>query len=320
MVFSIYGKVGIMSLVSMLKPRGESGFGYGSTAEEVTEGISLAGKNILITGSNSGLGFETMRVLALRGAHIYGAARTLDKAIAATARVQGQATGVECELSDPESILSCAEYFKSNGIRLDIVICNAGIMALPKLEHAFGYELQFFTNHIGHFMLVNRLTESLAENGRVVVLSSDAHKMAPREGIQFDNLDGKKGYKPWTAYGQSKLANLLFAKELSRRWSQTKRTANALHPGVIHTNLIRDVGPMTKVMNTAFRLSSPILWKTIPQGSATSCYVAVHPKAASLTGKYFSDCNLARPIPNAESLELAQRLWERSEKIVASFS
>ena len=146
---------------------------------------------------------------------------------------------VACELTDPASIMACVDLLEAEGVLLDGVICNAGIMAVPRLEQAFGYELQFFNNHVGHFILVTQLLDRLTEDARVVVVSSGAHRAAPKGGIEFDNLSGARGYRPSRAYGQSKLANLLFAKELARRFDGTARTANAVHPGVIHTNLGR---------------------------------------------------------------------------------
>src|SRR5688572_9284239 len=186
-----------MSLVALVKGKGESGFGWGSTAEQVTEGLDLRGRTVLVTGSNSGIGLETVRVLGLRGAQVIAAARTEDKARGAIQGLAGDFVPVSCELSDPASVRACVDTVKKHGRRLDALICNAGIMALPKLERAFGYELQFFTNHIGHFMLVTGLLDALAENGRVVVLSSAAHGSAPPGGIQFDNLSGEKGYWSW---------------------------------------------------------------------------------------------------------------------------
>jgi len=192
-----------MSLIAYFKPKGPTGFGYASSASDVTEGVSLAGKTILVTGCNSGLGLETMRVLASRGAHVIGAARTEAKAKEAAATVNGKATGVACELSDPASVRACVETVKAMGTPLDVIVANAGIMALPKLNQAHGYELQFFTNHIGHFILVTGLLDRLTDDARVVILSSAAHQMAPVGGIQFDNLSGERGYKGWVAYGQS---------------------------------------------------------------------------------------------------------------------
>src|SRR5271156_4638113 len=216
---------GAVSIISIVSKNGPTGFGYSSTAEDVTAGLSLAGKTILVTGCNSGLGLETMRVLALRGAHVIGTSRTQAKADAAGRSVGGKTTGLACELADPRSVRACIAAIQQQDHRLDAIIANAGIMALPKLETAFGYELQFFTNHIGHFMLVTGLLDALKPDGRVVMLSSAAHRMAPAGGIDFDNLDGRKGYKPWRFYGQSKMANLLFAKELARRFSHRGQAA-----------------------------------------------------------------------------------------------
>ena len=303
-----------MSLVSMFKGKGPSGFGYGSSAEDVTAGLDLGGQTILLTGCNSGIGKETLRVLALRGAHVIAAARTEEKARAACADVGGETTPVACELSEPSSVRACAARVKELGRPLNAIICNAGIMALPKLTLEQGYELQFFTNHMGHFILVTSLLDQLADDGRVVMLSSDAHKGAPREGIQFDNLDGSKGYSPWAAYGQSKLANLLFAKHLATRLEGTGKTANSVHPGVIHTNLARSMNP---AVNVVLAIGAPLVLKSAAQGAATQCYVAVHPGPAGVTGQYFADCNVSRPSYNGRNAELAAELWEASEKIAA---
>lgn len=304
-----------MSLVALLKRKGPSGFGYGSTAEEVTAGLSLAGKNILVTGCNSGLGKETLRVLSMRGARVLGTARTVETAREACAEVGGAlATGFACELSDPASVRACVEAVVRDGVRLDAIVCNAGIMALPRLEQFHGVEAQFFTNHIGHFILVTGLLDRLADDGRVVMLSSAAHRGAPRAGIEFGNLSGERGYAPWKMYGQSKIANLLFAKELARRFAGSRRTANAVHPGVIATNLGRHMHPVARVV---FGLAEPLVLKSIPQGAATQTYVAVHPAVAGVSGEYFADCNVAKPRPDADDPELARKLWQASEEIVA---
>jgi NAD(P)-dependent dehydrogenase (short-subunit alcohol dehydrogenase family) len=306
-----------MSLYALLKSKGPTGFGYASTASDVTAGVSLAGKTILVTGCNSGLGLETMRVLAARGAHVIGAARTVAKANEAAATAGGKATGVACELSDPASVRACVETVKKMGTPLDAIVANAGIMALPKLHQAHGYELQFFTNHIGHFILVTGLLDQLADHARVVMLSSAAHQMAPVGGIQFDNLSGESNYKGWVAYGQSKIANLLFAKELARRFAGTKKTANAIHPGVIATNLGRHLGMSALVGGAVWGLGNLLFLKTIPQGAATQCYVAANPKAASVSGEYWADSNIAKARAEASDPALAAKLWEVSEKIVA---
>ena len=299
-----------MSLIALFKSRGANGFGYASTAEEVTHGLDLTGKTYLVTGCNSGLGQETQRVLQLRGAHVLGAART-----AAKARQAGASTPLACELADPVSVRACVAAVQQLGRRLDGIICNAGIMALPTLQQAGGCELQFYTNHMGHFILVTGLLDMLTHTGRIVLLSSKLHERAPASGIDFDNLSGDKGYDPWAAYGQSKMANVLFAKELSRRLAGTGQTANAVAPGVIATNLLRH---SSKLMAAAFNILGPLVLKTIPQGAATSTYVATHPHLAHVSGAYFADCNVGKPRADAEDASLAQSLWEVSEKLAAA--
>jgi len=307
-----------MSLISLIKPNGPSGFGYGSTAEDVTADRDLRGKNILVTGTNSGLGAETLRVLTLRGAHVFATARDEAKAKTACegAQGQGQATPLVLDLESPPTVRACVDTLHRDNTRLDVIICNAGIMALPKREQAFGLERQFFTNHIGHFMLVTGLLDLLADDGRVVILSSGAHVGAPKCGIDFDDLAAERKYTSWRAYGQSKLANLLFAKELGRRFSGSgsAKTAYAVHPGVIQTNLGRH---MSGVMSFGLSLAGPLFLKSIPQGAATQCYCATHPDAVAHSGSYFADSNVAKPRADAEDPELASKLWERSEEIVA---
>jgi len=303
-----------MSIYQLFASNGPSGFGYGSTAEQVTAGLSLQGKTMLLTGCNSGLGLETMRALALRGARVAGTARTREKADAAGRSVKGETLPFACELSEPASVRACIAAVKAAGLKLDAIICNAGIMALPKLETAYGYEQHFFTNHIGHFILVTGLLDQLTESGRVVVLSSDLHRRAPKGGIDFDNLDGSKWYDGWKSYAQSKFANVLFAKELARRFQGTKRTANAVHPGVIATNLGRH---MNRIVWSVYSGLGPLFLKTVPQGAATEVYVATNPALDGVSGEYFADCNVAKPRRDTNDTALAQKLWEVSEKIVA---
>jgi WW domain-containing oxidoreductase len=301
----------LMSIYERFKSKGPSGFGYGSTAEEVTAGLSLVGKTMLVTGCNSGLGQETLRVLALRGARVIGTARTFGKAQQACAAVGGQNVALACDLSNPASVHACVTAIIATGVQLDAIICNAGIMGLPKLELAHGYELQFFTNHVGHFILVNGLLEQLSATGRVVMVSSAAHSQAAKGGIEFDNLDGSKGYGAWRQYGQSKFANILFAKELARRFVGTQRTANAVHPGIIKTNLARhNLGA-----RVFYEILSPIVLKTLPQGAATQVYVATDPALATVSGKYFADCNITAPRADAEDPGIANSLWKISEQI-----
>ncbi|HEY3593229.1 MAG TPA: SDR family oxidoreductase [Polyangiaceae bacterium] len=303
-----------MSLIEVVKGTGPSGFGYGSTAEDVTRGLDLTNRVIVVTGCNSGIGWETARVLAMRGAKVIATARTEEKARAACAAMSGSFVPLACDLSAPSSVRAAIDAVKNSGLRLDAIVCNAGIMALPELKQAFGYELQFFTNHVGHFMLVTGLLSALVDDGRVVMVSSDAHRRAPRAGIEFDNLSGEKHYSPWKAYGQSKLANLLFARELGRQLKLTKKTANALHPGVIRTNLVRN---MSSVIHVAWRIAAPLFMKSIAQGAATQCYLAVHPKVSGITGEYFSDCNVGESTAAGRDDALAAQLWKATESIVA---
>ena len=301
-----------MSLAAMFKGRGPSGFGYGTTATEVVAGCDLTGRTMLVTGCSSGLGLETIRALAARGARVIAAARTVDKARAAC-----QGTGdffpIACELSEPASIRACIDAVKTAAGPLDAIVCNAGIMAPPALRQAHGYELQFFTNHIGHFLLVTGLLNRLAPGGRVVVVASNAHRRAPA-GIEFDNLSGARGYSPLRAYGQSKLANILFTRELARRLGSGGQTANCLHPGVIATNLMASVPLAGRV---ALSLAAPLVLKTAAQGAATQCYLATNAAVANVTGAYFRDCNPAEPRPMAKDDAMAARLWATSEDIAA---
>jgi WW domain-containing oxidoreductase len=305
----------------------KSTFGAKSTAEDVTDGIDLMGKTAFITGVNSGLGFETMRVLSMRGAHVIGAARTLEKAQEACAQIDGPTTPVACELSNLSSVKQCVASIKDAG-PIDMLICNAGIMALPKLEQSNGLELQFATNHLGHFLLVSGLIEQVtnAPAGRVVMLSSAGHHFAPKEGIQFDNLSGEESYSGWRAYGQSKLANVLFANELNRRLAGTKATANSLHPGGIRTNLGRHLGIGATIGFTTIGAVTGLLslfgiqsFKSVPQGAATTCYVATSPNLDGFGGFYFSDCNVAKTSNHGRDDSLAKKLWEVSEELAADF-
>jgi WW domain-containing oxidoreductase len=249
-----------------------------------------------------------------RGAHVIAAARTVEKAQAACDEVGGETTAMACELSEPTSVQACAAQVVALDRSLDAIICNAGIMALPTLNQKHGYELQFFTNHIGHFILVTSLLDSLSDRGRVVMVSSDAHRRAPREGIQFDNLSGERQYSPLANYGQSKLANVLFANRLAKRLEGTGRTANSLHPGVIDTNLWRSMQPIAR---GAIAIAGPLVLKSIGEGAATQCYLAVHPSVEGVAGKYFSDSNVGRSSRHGRDEEMAAKLWDVSEQIVA---
>jgi WW domain-containing oxidoreductase len=303
-----------MALVAALKGKGPNGLGFSTTAEEATAGADLHGKTMLVTGCNSGLGLETVRVLALRGARVVAAARTADKAREACAGLKGDFLPVACELSDPTSVRACVAAVKAGAAPLDAILCNAGVMAIPTPQQKFGWELHLFTNHIGHFILVTGLLDRLAPTGRVVVTASRAHHRAPPAGIEFDNLSGERGYAPMKAYGVSKLANILFTRELARRLGNNGQTANALHPGVISTNITRTIPSVGQLV---MKMVAPILLKTIPQGAATQCYLAASPAVAKVTGEYYSDCNPEVTTASGRDMTMAARLWQESEALVA---
>jgi len=299
-----------------LPPR--SRYARRSTAAEVTRGLDLSGKTILITGCNSGLGLESMRVLSKRGAHVIGTARNREKAEMAAARVGATITPVACELSELDSVAACSEEVDRLDSPIDVLICNAGVMGLPELRQKYGLEMHFLTNHLGHYVLVRRLLERVlqAPAGRIVMVSSLGHYFAAPGGINFDNLSGERHYDPWTFYGQSKLANLLMSNELARRLDGSTATCNAVHPGIIHTPLMRNLG------NIRFLLGKAISWpvsRTIGQGAATQCYVASAPALEGVSGAYFADCNPARTSIHARNPELAARLWAVSEELAADY-
>ncbi len=287
-----------------------SSFAAGATAEEVTAGTDLSGKTIVVTGCNSGIGLETMRVLALRGAHVIGTARTLERGQEACASVKGKATPVVLELSDFDSVVACANAIRAMSTPIDALVCNAGLL-LTDLQQARGLELQFVVNHLGHFILVNRLRERVvaAPQGRVIVVGSVAHQFVPPGGIQFDNLSGKGWERQ--AYGHSKLANGLFSLELSKRLAGTRATSNSLHPGVVATNIMRN---MSRGGGGGFGGM-----ETPAQGAATSCYLASSPALARVTGQYFADCNPAEQSAYQKDPAMAAKLWQVSTELTRAY-
>ena len=291
-------------------------FGAKSTAEEVTAGLDLSGMTALVTGANSGLGYETMRVLAARGAHVIGTGRTIEKAENACASIDGKTTPAVLELADLDSVGSCSEQVLSMDMPIDMLVLNAGIMALPELEQVNGIERQFFVNHLGHFALGVNLLDRVkaAPAGRIVVLSSSGHMWAPGDGVEFDNLSGERDYEPMKMYGQSKLSNGLFAFELARRLADTNATANAVHPGIINTNLGRH---FPKWQLAFAKMFGWVFMKNTEEGAATQSYVAANPRLAGMTGYYFADCNPVMPDPRMQDAALAAKLWEVSERLCA---
>lgn len=292
-------------------------FGARSTADDVLAGIDLRNKIILVTGCNGGIGFETMRALAANGAHVIGLARTSNAARDACAKVDGATTPVACDLAEISSILAAAKAVRAIGRPLNTIIANAGIMCPKTLNVQYGIELQFMVNHIGHFLLIDHLIDLIPDRtGRIVITSSSASiDQAPKEGIMFDNLDGHQFYEPFAFYGQSKLANALFAKELARRLKRRGIAVNSLHPGAVGgTALQRNLG-------FPFKLILPIaslFMKSILQGAATQVLLAASPLVEGITGEYWADCNIAEGSKYLTHTVMAKRLWTVSEEIISA--
>jgi NAD(P)-dependent dehydrogenase (short-subunit alcohol dehydrogenase family) len=301
---------------SVVRPAGVplGAFGKKSTTREVTAGIDLAGRTVLITGATSGLGFESMRALAARGARVLATGRTLAKAQAACAQVGERCTPFALELESLDSVRACSDAVRALEVPIDVLMCNAGIMALPQLEQVGGLEKQFAVNHLGHFLLVNRLLERVraAPQGRVVVMSSSAYKWAPPAGIEFDNLSGERDYTPNKAYGQSKTANGLFSLELARRLADSNATSNSVNPGPVDTNLSRHYPAWQRRI---LGLIAGFLLAPVEAGAATQCYVATAPALARVRGQYFEHCNPRVPGGQMTNAALAARLWSVSEEL-----
>ncbi|CAI9762424.1 unnamed protein product [Fraxinus pennsylvanica] len=306
--------------------KGPSGFSSSSTAEEVTNGIDGSGLTAIVTGASSGIGSETARVLALRGVNVTMGVRDM----AAGKQVKeaileeipsAKVDTMELDLSSLTSVRKFASKFTSSGRPLNLLINNAGVMATPFTLSKDNIELQFATNHLGHFLLTHLLVETMKKTaretkreGRIVNVSSVAHRFTYSEGIRFNRLNDKKGYNNWAAYGQSKLANILHAKELARRLKEdgAEITANSLHPGSITTNLFRYLGVFEGVISTVGKF----VFKNIPQGASTTCYVALHPQVKGISGEYFSDNNVAKPSSKAADTDLSKKLWDFSMDLI----
>src|SRR3984957_11804336 len=279
-------------------------FGATSTADEVHEGVNLKGKRVLVTGVSAGLGVETARALAAHGAEIVGAARDLTKAKAATAGVQAAAKNggglelVELDLASLDSVRVCANALVDNGKPFDLVIANAGVMACPYGKTANGFETQFGTNHLGPFLLVNRIAPRMKLGSRLVNLSSAGHRYSD---VDLDDPNFERTpYDPWAAYGRSKTANILFAVEFDRRHKGNGIRATAVHPGGIQTELSRHIGEdglkqLIERVKVATRAAGEpdFKFKTIPQGAATSVWAGAVAAADDVGGLYCEDCHVA---------------------------
>ncbi|XP_016505838.1 short-chain dehydrogenase TIC 32, chloroplastic [Nicotiana tabacum] len=306
--------------------KGASGLSYNSTAGEVTQGIDGSGLTAIVTGASSGIGSETSRVLALRGVHVIMAVRNMaaGKDVKETIVKEIPAAKVdtmELDLSSLASVKKFASDFKSSGRPLNLLINNAGVMATPFMLSKDNIELQFATNHLGHFLLTNLLLDKMKETarktkreGRIVNVASEAHRFAYREGVRFDKINDSKSYNSFGAYGQSKLANILHANELTRRLKEdgAEITANSLHPGMITTNLFRHMGVFDGLVSNLGKL----VLKNVQQGASTTCYLALHPQVKGVSGEYFLDNNLATTTAKAKDMDLAKRLWDFSMELV----
>jgi NAD(P)-dependent dehydrogenase (short-subunit alcohol dehydrogenase family) len=300
-----------------------------STAADVARGIDLTGRRAIVTGGASGIGIETARALAGAGAEVTLAVRNLE-AGERTAQDIVATTGNKQVLAGPLDLAdqaSVASFIAAWDGPLHILVNNAGVMASPLTRTPEGWELQFATNHLGHFALATGLRPALAAAGgaRVVSVSSRGHLDSP---VVFDDIHFReRAYDPWAAYGQSKTANILFAVDATKRWSSDGITANALHPGAINTNLARYVSDEELERVRAQRGAAAYTYKTPEQGAATSVLVATSPLLEGIGGRYFEDCNKAGPnqpgtrrgyAPYALDPEAAARLWQVSTETLAA--
>jgi WW domain-containing oxidoreductase len=292
-------------------------FGPRSTADEVLAGLDLSGRTILITGCNAGIGFETFRALACHGAHVIGLARNLQAAREACRRVGGSSSAVACDLADLDSVIEATRTVRELDRPLDAIVASAGIMGTKELQARDGVELQFLVNYVGHFALINGLTDLVRDHtGRIVIVSSSGSiQQAPKQGILFDNLDGHRFYKPFTFYGQSKLACAIFAKELSRRLAPRHIVVNSLHPGAVGgTGLNRVLGfPFSALLSVGRHFM-----KSVPQGAATQTLLAASPLVDGISGEYWVDCQIGKGSSFLNDAAMAERLWTTTEKIVVT--
>jgi NAD(P)-dependent dehydrogenase (short-subunit alcohol dehydrogenase family) len=317
-------------------------FGATSTADDVLSGVNLKGKRILVTGVSAGLGVETARSLAAHGAWVVGTARDLTKAKAATGEVRQNAAAnggtfelVELDLAKLKSVRVCADGLLAKGEAFDVVIANAGVMATPFGHTADGFETQFGTNHLGHFVLVNRIASLIRNGGRLINLSSSGHRYS---NVDLDDPNFEHTpYEPFGAYGRSKTANILFAVAFDKRHRDRGIRAAAVHPGGIRTELGRYVesGRLEKVVEEinqqlAAQGRGPFQWKSIPQGAATSVWAAVVAPVDEIGGQYCENCHVGHIVPDDAPITAvsegvrgyaldphsAEALWKKSEELV----
>lgn len=317
-------------------------FGAKSTTEDVLAGVDLQGKRVLVTGVSAGLGVETARALVAHGADVVGAARDLQKAERATAEVREAAKHsgasfevIELDLASLQSVRAAADKLVRDGRTFDVVIANAGVMATPFGKTVDGFETQFGTNHVGHFVFVNRIAKLIKDGGRLVNLSSSGHRFSD-VNLDDPNFETTE-YEPFLAYGRSKTANILFAVEFDRRHRERGVRAAAVHPGGIMTELARYMpeGAIEAFLDQIQKQRAeagepPYEFKTVPQGAATSVWAAVVAPAAAVGGKYCEDCSVGELVGLDSRLtaisrgvrayaidpDRAKALWAKSEEMV----
>src|ERR1700726_566607 len=317
-------------------------FGAHSTTDEVLSGVNLRGKRILVTGVSAGLGVETARALVAHGAHVVGAARDLAKAEGATTEVREAAAAnggsfelIELDLASLKSVRACADGLLAKGEPFDVIIANAGVMAPPFGHTPDGFETQFGTNHLGHFVFANRIASLIRTGGRLINLSSSGHRYSNVD-LQDPNFE-RTPYEPFVAYGRSKTANILFAVAFDGRHRKRGVRAAAVHPGGIQTELGRHIDPsrIQAIMDQlnqqlATEGKGPFQWKTIPQGAATSVWAGVAAPADEIGGRYCENCHVGNVVPDDVTISAisegvrgyaldpknAEALWKKSEELV----
>jgi NAD(P)-dependent dehydrogenase (short-subunit alcohol dehydrogenase family) len=313
----------------------QSGFHARSTAAEVVADVDLSGRTAIVTGGYSGIGVETVRALASRGARVIVPVRSPEKAAKTLADVEGEVATVAMDLSDLASVRAFAEGVKAEVDRLDVLVNNAGIMACPEARVGPGWESQFGINHMGHFALTAALMPLLeaAPAARVVALSSTAHKISD---IRWDDIHFAAGYDKWRAYGQAKTANALFANALSRRLAESGGLAFSVHPGGIFTPLQRHLPQAEQIaLGWLDADGEPSAlakqgFKSVEQGASTTVWAATNAKLEGKPGVYCEDADIAAPTEpesptrrfagvdaHACSDEGAEKLWAMSEAMLA---
>lgn len=279
-----------------------------------------AGTTAVVTGANTGLGLATAIGIARTGPRVILAVRSSTKGAAAAAEIRGAVPGadvevMELDLASLASVRAFAAALTDRVDRLDVLVNNAGVTMMKRTLTADGFEATFGVNHLGHFLLTNLLVDRLAAagDGRVVVVASDAHRLARRE-LDLDGRRAGRRYGAMRVYGESKLANILFTREAARRWADRGITVNCVHPGFVATRLGRD-GDGGRLGELAMRLGRPFA-RTPEQGAETSVFLATSPTVAGVNGQYFANSRPASPSAAARDDDAARRLWEHSETLV----